>query len=174
VRRALPLLLLNAALSGCAMFRTPVSSAVATLEPTAGSETRGSAYFQQVGDRVRVQATVTGLRPGREHGFHVHEAGDCGDDAAAAKGHFNPYGRPHAHYSTPERHAGDLPALKADASGRAHLDEQLKGLAVAAGPASIVGRALVVHAEPDDYRTQPHGRSGGRIACGVIRAAPQN
>ncbi|MGE3160674.1 MAG: superoxide dismutase family protein [Burkholderiales bacterium] len=174
MRHALPLLLLTAALSGCAMFRAPVSSAIATLEPASGHSTRGTAYFQQVGERVRVQATVTGLRPGQEHGFHVHEVGDCGDDAAAAKGHFNPYGKPHAHFSARERHAGDLPALKADASGRAHLDEQLEGLAVAAGPAGIVGRALVVHAEPDDYRTQPHGRSGGRIACGVIRAAPQS
>jgi superoxide dismutase, Cu-Zn family len=174
VRNALPLLLLAASLAGCAMFRAPVSSAVAILEPTAGHEARGTAYFQQVGERVRVQATVEGLRPGQEHGFHVHEVGDCGNNAAAAKGHFNPYGKPHAHYSTRERHAGDLPALKADAEGRAHLDVQLEGLAVAEGPASIVGRALVVKAGPDDYRTQPDGNAGGRIACGVIHSAPQN
>ena len=175
MRRALPILLFTASLAaGCALFRAPVSSAVAELAPTAGNTARGTAYFQQVGERVRVQATVTGLQPGREHGFHVHEVGDCGGNAAAAKGHFNPYGKPHAHYSTRERHAGDLPALKADAEGRAYLDVQLEGLAVAGGPASIVGRALVVHAEPDDYRTQPHGSSGGRIACGVIRQATAN
>lgn len=174
MRNALPILLLTASLAtGCALMRAPVSSAVATLEPTAGHAARGSAYFHQVGARVRVQAEVTGLRPGQEHGFHIHEVGDCGDNAAAAKGHFNPYGKPHAHYSTRERHAGDLPALKADAAGRARLDVQLEGLAVAEGPASIVGRALVVHAEPDDYRTQPYGNSGDRIACGVIRQAPE-
>jgi superoxide dismutase, Cu-Zn family len=174
VRSALLIALVVSLAAGCALFRAPVSSAVAELAPTAGNTARGTAYFQQVGERVRVQATVTGLRANQEHGFHIHEVGDCGDNAGAAKGHFNPYGKPHAHYSTRERHAGDLPALKADAEGRAHLDVQLEGLAVAEGPASIVGRALVVKAGPDDYRTQPDGNAGGRIACGVIRSAPQN
>jgi Cu-Zn family superoxide dismutase len=102
----------------------------------------------------------------------VHEVGDCGSgDGMSTKGHFNPYGKPHAHFSTSERHAGDLPALKADAGGRAEITVELDVITVAAGPSSVVGRGLIVHAQPDDYRTQPTGNAGARIACAVIRRA---
>ena len=162
-----------ALLAGCQMFRAEGPQAVADLQPTRGSSTRGAVSFTQVGDRVRVRAAVTGLRPGQEHGFHVHEAGDCSSgDGLSAKGHFNPYGKAHAHFTTPERHAGDMPSLKADADGRAELTVELDVMTVAAGPASVVGRGLIVHAQPDDYRTQPTGNAGARLACGVIRLAP--
>lgn len=148
---------------------------MAELTPTHRHTASGTVYFQQVGARVHVRAVVTGLRPGREHGLHVHEAGDCSAaDASSARGHFNPYGKPHAHYSAAERHAGDLPALKADAAGHAVVDADLNIITVASGPAGIVGRSVIVHAEPDDFRTQPHGNSGARIACGVIRPAPRD
>jgi Cu-Zn family superoxide dismutase len=154
------------------MFRAEGPQAVADLQPTKGNTTKGTVTFMQVGDRVRVHAVVTGLGPGQEYGFHVHEVGDCSSgDGLSAKGHFNPYGKAHAHYSTPERHAGDLPALKADANGRAELNAELDVITVAPGPASVVGRGLIVHAQPDDYRTQPTGNAGARIACGVIRRA---
>ena len=157
-------------LAGCQLFRAEGPEATAQLQPTRGHTASGTASFKQIGDRVRVHAAVSGLAPGKEYGFHVHEAGDCGSgDGMSAKGHFNPYGKPHAHHSTPERHAGDLPALKADAAGRAELSIELDVLTVAAGPASVVGRGLIVHALPDDYRTQPTGNAGGRIACAVIR-----
>jgi len=174
VRRRLPFVLLPAALAaGCQLFSAEQASAVAELRPTHGRTASGTVYFQQVGASVHVHAVVIGLRPGREHGFHVHEVGDCSaGDGSSAKGHFNPYGKPHAHYSAPERHAGDLPALKADASGRASFEADLDIITVASGPASIVGRSVIVHAEPDDFRTQPHGNSGARIACGVVRRAP--
>jgi superoxide dismutase, Cu-Zn family len=159
--------------TGCQLFRAEGPKAIAQLQPTKGHAASGSAEFRQIGDRVRVHALVRGLAPGREHGFHIHEVGDCASaDGMSAKGHFNPYGKPHAHYSTPERHAGDLPALKADAAGRAELTAELDVLSVASGPASVVGRGLIVHANPDDYRTQPTGNAGGRIACAVIRRAP--
>lgn len=157
------------------MFSAEQAGAVAELMPTHGHLASGTVYFQQVGARVHVHATVTGLRPGREHGFHVHETGDCSAaDGSSARGHFNPYGKPHAHHSAPERHAGDLPALKADATGRAVVEADLDILTVASGPARIVGRSVIVHADPDDFRTQPHGNSGARIACGVIRRAPRD
>jgi len=69
----------------------------------------------------------------------------------------------------PERHAGDMPALKADADGRAHLDTTLDVMSVNPGPASIVGRGLIVHAGSDDYKTQPTGNAGARVACGIIQ-----
>jgi Cu-Zn family superoxide dismutase len=170
------LILLSAAalLAGCQMFREAGPKATAELRPTKGNTAAGTASFTQIGDKVRVHAVVSGLNPGMEHGFHVHEVGDCGSgDGMSAKGHFNPYGKPHAHFSTPERHAGDLPALKADAGGRAELTVELDAMTVAAGPASVVGRGLIVHAQPDDYRTQPTGNAGARLACAVIRRAAE-
>lgn len=176
MRRRLVFVLLPAALAaGCQLFSAEQAGAVAELRPTRGHTASGTVYFQQVGARVHLHAVVTGLRPGREHGFHVHEAGDCSAaDGASARGHFNPYGKPHAHYSAAERHAGDLPVLKADASGRAVVQADLDIITVASGPAGIVGRSVIVHAEPDDFRHQPHGNSGARIACGVIRRAPRD
>jgi superoxide dismutase, Cu-Zn family len=143
--------------------------ATAMLQPTQGSKALGEATFEQVGDKVRIVVNVQGLKPGQEHGFHVHEAGDCSSgDGMSAKGHFNPAGQPHGPASGPH-HAGDLPSLKADKGGRARLDVEVTGISVAPGPTSIVGRGLIVHADPDDYKTQPTGNAGARIACGVIK-----
>lgn len=158
------------ALLGCQSVRQAEGPrASAQLQPTTGNSTTGSATFTQVGDKVRVVANLSGLTPGQEHAFHIHEAGDCSSgDGMSAKGHFNPYGKPHGNPATAERHAGDLPALKADASGNATLDTALDVMTVKPGPASIVGRGLIVHASPDDYKTQPTGNAGARVACGVI------
>jgi Cu-Zn family superoxide dismutase len=146
--------------------------ATATLQPTKGNSASGEATFQQVGDKVRVVASVQGLRPGREHGFHIHEAGDCSSgDGMSAKGHFNPQGKPHGHFQSTERHAGDMPALRSGSDGRARAAFELDTITVAPGPTSIVGRGLIVHADADDYRTQPTGNAGARLACGVIRGS---
>jgi Cu-Zn family superoxide dismutase len=172
MHRTLILLSAAALLAGCQLFRAEGPKATAELRPTKGSTVSGMASFAQIGDKVRLHAVVSGLKPGEEHGFHVHEVGDCSSgDGMSTKGHFNPYGKPHAHFSTPERHAGDLPALKADAGGRAEITVELDVITVAAGPASVVGRGLIVHAQPDDYRTQPTGNAGARLACAVILRA---
>jgi Cu-Zn family superoxide dismutase len=172
MNKTLIVLAVGTLLAGCQMFRDVGPTAVAELRPTKGHAASGTATFIQVGDKVRVHAMVSGLNPGLEHGLHVHEVGDCGSgDGMSTKGHFNPYGKPHAHFSTSERHAGDLPALKADAGGRAEITVELDVITVAAGPSSVVGRGLIVHAQPDDYRTQPTGNAGARIACAVIRRA---
>jgi Cu-Zn family superoxide dismutase len=157
-------------LLGCQSMRQAEGPrASAQLQPTTGNSTSGNATFTQMGDKVRVVANVSGLTPGQEHGFHVHEAGDCSaGDAMSAKGHFNPYGKPHGNPATAERHAGDMPALKADASGNAKIDTMLDVMTVKPSPTSVVGRGLIVHASPDDYKTQPTGNAGARIACGVI------
>lgn len=148
----------------------PVASA--ELRPTQGNTTSGRARFGQRGDVVVITAEVRGLKPNAEHGFHVHEKGDCSaPDAMSAGGHFNPGGKPHGHHGQPERHAGDLPNLKADANGVATLRFESTLITVAEGPASVIGRGLIVHRDPDDYRTQPAGNSGPRLACAVIVAA---
>jgi Cu-Zn family superoxide dismutase len=159
-----------ALLTACASMSDESLRAGAQLQPTKGNKTFGEAIFEQVGDKVHAVIYVQGLKPGQEHGLHIHEVGDCSSgDGMSAKGHFNPYGKPHGHPSSGERHAGDLPALKAGKDGRAKVDVMMDVITVAPGPASIVGRAVIVHADPDDYRTQPTGNAGARLACGVIR-----
>ena len=144
--------------------------ATASLEPTKGSTVRGTANFEQRGDKVRVTANISGLRPNGEYGFHIHEAGDCSSgDGMSAKGHFNPYGKPHGAHGSAERHAGDMPSLKSDANGNASLTADLDVITVNPGPASIVGRGLIVHVQPDDFKTQPTGNAGARSACAVIQ-----
>ena len=159
-----------AALAGCqSMSSSEPALASAGLKPTTGNKTVGEVTFEQMGDKVRVTAQVIGLKPNQEHGFHIHEAGDCSSgDGMSAKGHFNPYGKPHGRGA--ERHAGDLPNFKADAKGRAKLTVDVDILTVTAGPASVVGRGIIVHAQPDDYASQPVGNAGARMACGVIKA----
>jgi superoxide dismutase, Cu-Zn family len=145
--------------------------ATAQLQPTKGNKTFGEATFEQVGNKVRVVIFVQGLQPEQDHGLHIHEVGDCSSgDGMSAKDHFNPFGKPHGPQGTSERHAGDLPALKANKEGRAKIDVEIDLVTLTPGPGNIVGRGLIVHASPDDYRTQPGGNSGARIACGVIRA----
>jgi Cu-Zn family superoxide dismutase len=165
------LIVVAALVAGCQSTPGGPLRATAGLEPSKGSKTKGEVTFEQSGGKVRVLANVAGLKPGQEHGFHIHEVGDCSSgDGMSTKGHFNPFGKPHGHFGGGERHAGDLPALKADKSGRAKLDAEIDVITLEPGPASIIGRGLIVHADPDDYRTQPTGNAGARIACGVIKA----
>jgi Cu-Zn family superoxide dismutase len=143
-------------------------SATARLEPTQGNAAAGTVDFVQKGDKVAVTAKVTGLAPG-SHGFHIHEKGDCSSgDGMSAGGHFNPAGKPHAHPSDANRHAGDMPMLVADASGSASLTVDLDVITIGSGATDIVGKAVIVHKDPDDYKTQPTGNAGARVACGVI------
>lgn len=170
MHKAVLMLLLSSILAGCATAPAGGPSAVAALQPTKGHATAGTVTFTQRGARVQVAGTITGLTPGQEHGFHIHEKGDCSSgDGMSTGGHFNPHGKAHAHHGSAERHAGDLPALKADASGRATFSVEMDVITVADGAASVVGRGLIVHVQPDDYKTQPTGNAGARNACAVIR-----
>lgn len=163
-------LLAAAALAGCQAMSDEAPRASAGLEPTKGSKVIGEVNFEQAGGKVRVTAQVIGLKPNQEHGFHIHEVGDCSSgDGMSAKGHFNPYGKPHGPQGS-EHHAGDMPNLKSDARGKAKLTADLDVVTLTPGPARIIGRAVIVHADPDDYKTQPTGHAGARLACGVIKA----
>lgn len=156
-------------LAGCATMTPAGPSAIADLTPTKGNGAKGSVAFTRQGPRVTMVADVSGLTPG-SHGFHIHEKGDCtAEDAASAGGHFNPAGKPHADPATLDRHAGDMPMLVADASGNARLTTTLDIVTIGEGAADIVGRSVIVHKDADDYKTQPTGNSGARVACGVIR-----
>ncbi|WP_343590368.1 superoxide dismutase family protein [Paracidovorax wautersii] len=161
-----------AALAGCASMSTPGPAATAQLQPTRGNQTTGDVRFVQQGDLVRVTGEVRGLQPGTEHGFHVHEKGDCSSgDGNSAGGHFNPTGKPHGHFGHGDHHTGDLPSLVADANGVARFMFETRSFTVGSGVTDIVGRGLIVHANADDYVTQPTGNSGARLACAVIQAA---
>jgi Cu-Zn family superoxide dismutase len=158
-------------LAGCQTMPDEPLRATAALQPTKGSKAFGEATFEQVGDKVRVIVFAQNLKPGQQHGFHIHEAGDCSSgDGMSAKGHFNPTGKPHGQPGTAERHAGDLPALASAKNGRAKLDVTVDGISLNPGANSIIGRGLIIHADPDDYKTQPTGNAGARLACGVIKA----
>src|SRR6185436_3101191 len=117
-------------------------------------------------DMVQMNVRLSGLKPGQLHGFHVHEKGDCSaPDGSSAGAHLNPAAAPHGMPDADHaHHAGDLPALQSDASGRADATVEVKGNLLGAGAADFVGKALIVHAQPDDYQTQPTGNSGARIA----------
>jgi Cu-Zn family superoxide dismutase len=152
---------------GAAPGRGP--AATATLVPTSGNSTTGTVRFVQAGERVQVMGEIRGLKPGAEHGFHVHEKGDCSSgDGMSAGGHFNPGGQPHGRPDAGAHHAGDLPSLKADASGVAKFSFTSDSVRLGGGGSDIVGRGLIVHRDPDDFTTQPTGNSGPRLACAMI------
>jgi Cu-Zn family superoxide dismutase len=118
---------------------------------------------------VRTVIDVGGLSPGK-HGAHVHEKGDCSaHDAKSAGEHFNPEGHPHGLPPREPRHIGDFGNIEVGEDGRGHLDTVAPGANLRENdPHSFVGRAMVIHAKPDDG-SQPSGNAGERIGCGEIR-----
>jgi superoxide dismutase, Cu-Zn family len=156
-------------LAACSHMSLRSPSATAELRPTnKANQATGTVNFLQRGSVVYVEAHITGLSPGL-HGFHVHEKGDCrAADGSSAGGHFNPTGAAHAGPDSTARHAGDLGNLTADANGVAVYKAQVTGISLETGSDSIIGRAVIVHADPDDLRSQPAGKAGARIACGLI------
>lgn len=127
----------------------------------------------------RIVATSTGLRltvdaqgvPAGVHGIHVHTTGKCdGPDFQTAGGHWNPTARQHGHDNPQGAHSGDLPNITIGADGRGTLTIDLPGAKLSAegGLLDADGAALVIHAAPDDLKTDPAGNSGARIACGVF------
>jgi|WetSurMetagenome_2_1015567.scaffolds.fasta_scaffold487694_1 superoxide dismutase, Cu-Zn family len=145
-----------------------IMKAEAVVQPTQGNEASGIVMFTQEKTGLRVVAIVQGLTPG-VHGFHIHEKGDCSaPDAQSAGGHFNPEGKSHGGPADQERHAGDLGNLEVNFRGKVY-QEGVDRVLTLDGPNSIIGRAVVIHADPDDLKTQPAGGSGARVGCGVIR-----
>jgi len=145
--------------------------AVANLAAASGSLVSGRLQVMTMGaNAIHIAGDIGGLEPGSEHGFHVHEHGDCSAaDASSAGGHFNPAGNPHGRMDQGAHHAGDIDNIVADEDGVAHVNVHIPGLTLGSGKANdAAGRAIVVHADPDDYTSQPAGNAGKRIACGVI------
>ena len=169
-RNLLPLLISLAALPFLSVRGEDNIQLVAGLNPSSGSNVKGTVMFTSGADGTKVVVDITGLTPGK-HGLHIHEKGDCSaPDASSAGAHFNPLHSHHGGTDTPERHAGDFGNITADASGKVHLEMKDKNLKLS-GPDSVLGRSVVVHEKEDDLKTDPSGNSGARVACGVIEAA---
>lgn len=145
-------------------------SASVNLASASGSLVSGKLSLVPMGDGVHLTGEIGGLGAGQTHAIHVHEKGDCSAaDASSAGGHFNPAGSAHGRAGTPTHHAGDMDNIVANAQGVADIDIHLAGVSLGGGAANdIAGRAVVVHAAPDDYHSQPAGNAGARVACGVI------
>jgi superoxide dismutase, Cu-Zn family len=158
-------------LAACSHMDGPKGvTARAELAPTAGNTAAGTLYFTQQGERVLVSGEIRGLKPNAEHGFHIHEKGDCSSpDGMSAGGHYNPGKHAHGRYDQPEHHAGDLPSLRTDAAGVAHVNFESTAFRLGMGEHNVIGRSVVVHRDPDDFTSQPAGNSGPRLACGVIQ-----
>jgi Cu-Zn family superoxide dismutase len=162
-------------LAACSMpyipgVTSPPPTAGATLKDSSGRVV-GSAVFLQEDDGVRILLDLRGVTPGTK-AVHIHEVGRCDPpnfDSAGA--HFNPKKAEHGTENPRGPHAGDLPNITVEATGRGHLEVTNPLVTLKPGSASLLdgGRtALVVHEGPDDMRTDPAGNSGRRIACGII------
>ncbi len=142
--------------------------AVATLTDAQGNPA-GTATFTQDGDQTTAVYEVAYAGATGMHGIHVHETGDCTPpDFTTAGGHFNPAGAEHAAPGTEPRHAGDFGNIDLGDAGNGRLELTTGLVTVAAGPSSVVGKSVILHAGEDDGTTQPTGNAGARLACGVV------
>lgn len=178
--RSLTVLSIALGLAACASAPPPtpappkpqhrIQHAMANMAPASASLVSGRLLIDAIDGGVRIHGELGGLGRNGVHAIHVHERGDCSAaDASTAGGHFNPDGVAHGRAGTPPHHLGDMDNLHANAQGVAKVDLHLHGVTLGSGAANdILGRAIIVHANPDDYTSQPTGNAGARVACGVI------
>jgi Cu-Zn family superoxide dismutase len=133
----------------------------------------GTATLFETGEGVNISLKVMNLPPGN-HGFHIHENGECiPPDFKSAGGHFALPAERHGFESVGEPHLGDMLNLQIADDGSAEIQRLLSGATLGDGMYSLLDKAIVIHAEPDDNQSQPSGNTGSRIACGVIRPSSQ-
>lgn len=162
------------ALAGCtSVSDLPTARVGAATLVFANGLPAGTAQLLSDGEDLSLAVAATGMTPG-PHGFHLHAAGKCeAPGFTSAGGHLNPSGRKHGALAAGGAHLGDLPNLAVGPNGVGTATEAIPG------PPDVVlaqifdadGTAVVIHADADDYRTDPAGNAGARIACGVLRRA---
>ena len=150
----------------------PPSLMLSTRLLTADGNSLGEVELLQMADGVQLIATVKGL-PAGQYGMHLHAVGRCiGPEFTSAGPHFNPAAKQHGRDNPMGAHAGDLPNLDVNDKGVGEINLMLPGLRLADGTTPLIdadGAAVVLHAKADDYRSDPAGNAGSRIACGEVK-----
>lgn len=159
-------------LAGCTTVGTIPTAQIATVTlRNANGLPAGTGVLTTSGDSIALKIAAFGLSAG-EHGLHLHMIGKCETPAfSSAGGHLNPARHLHGIANPAGSHLGDLPNLAIDPNGAGALSVELGGTSAELDAAlfDADGTALVIHADPDDYKTDPTGNSGARIACGVLQ-----
>jgi superoxide dismutase, Cu-Zn family len=175
-----PLKMLSAGLivlaSALVVHAADALKAVAVVKPAKAATTQpinnnvtGTVTFTESDGKVSFVADIDGLEPNTMHGFHIHDKGDLSaPNLSSAGGHFNPTHEQHGGPGSPHHHLGDLGNLEADANGHAHLEGTIADVTLSDGDHCIMNRSVIIHAKPDDLKSQPAGDSGARVAGGVI------
>lgn len=160
-----------AVLMAAAIVPSQAQTAKATLQSADGKDA-GSVTLTQTPSGVLLSLSVKGL-PAGEHAFHVHAVGKCETPFTSAGGHFNPGNKKHGIMVAEGAHAGDMPNLHIPASGELTVEVHNSMITLEKDKPNSVfdadGSAVVIHAGKDDYKTDPTGDAGGRIACGVVQ-----
>lgn len=182
MKTTLTALTLAVALTGC------VDGRDAAIDPTPGARTdraqasmrdasgatRAAAVLTQQASGVRIGINASGMMPGI-YGAHVHAVGRCdAPDFTTAGAHWNPSGQQHGRDNPQGAHAGDLPNFAVGSDGSGSMSFTIPGARLTGGANPLMDAdraAVIVHAAPDDYRTDPSGNSGARVACGVVGVA---
>lgn len=148
-------------------------TAEATIASQSGSAVTGTATFVEENGMVTLTVKLAGAMPG-DRAVHIHMMGDCGMDGMAAMGHWNPDLKMHGKWGMGEFHLGDIGnvTVAADGTGMLTLSTNLWTVGDGSGMNDVVGHAFMVHADADDFVTQPTGNAGARVGCGVITKLP--
>lgn len=169
------LIVLSISLASCAVMQKigisskPSKQARAAIGSASGSDLTGIAVFTQNGDKITLVVEVENTSPG-VHAVHIHEKGDCSAaDGTSAGGHWNPTNVAHGAWGEGEFHLGDIGNMTVgeDGTGRIALTTDLWEIGTGSN-VDVVGRGIIVHADPDDFTSQPTGAAGARIGCGAI------
>ncbi|MCA1763830.1 MAG: superoxide dismutase family protein [Flavobacteriales bacterium] len=160
---------LSALLASCGaeeMARAPIT-------PSSGSAVSGNVVFTQKNGEVLMEAKITGLSEGI-HAIHIHENGDCSaEDGSSAGGHWDPTSEDHGEWSKDHFHRGDIGNMEVGSDGIGYITKKTDLWCVGCKDETknVVGKSIIVHADEDDFISQPSGAAGKRIGCGVIQAA---
>ncbi|MGE7675695.1 superoxide dismutase family protein [Lysinibacillus sp. NPDC094403] len=167
---------------GCSFFEKKEQKVAvnASSGPTAtakvigkNNESYGNAYFEEEDNGVKVTLALSGL-PAGKHGIHIHSVGKCEPPTFESAGpHFNPTHKEHGNLNPKGYHLGDLPNLEVGEDGKVDLNFLAEGLTLEKDAANSLlrdgGTTLIIHESEDDYKTDPSGNSGARIACGIVQ-----
>lgn len=146
-------------------------SASASLAPTMGNTATGTVTFTPTGTDIKLTVTIANAPPSTEHGFHLHVNPACGPDGTEAGGHWDPTAMMHGKWTDSVHHLGDIGNIMTDASGNGSTELVTNVWTIGTGAANdVVNHSAILHANPDDFVSQPTGNAGDRIACGVIQA----